>query len=198
VYKFGDSKYFTNWARDRLKEIGIRQLRGALRPASKRRDDLIQLNQQLGIKYMLLVNSYPKNSQTMTSAEAHDAVLNIGTNLLEGIEGANEPEYHDPDSDKTVRRADSDTRTAQVNSARLHQQELYQAIKSDPQTRNVNVFGPSISAGAVGQMDVAIGNIDSNIDGVNIHLIRVLPSAAEASMASLRIPTVLSCVHSTR
>jgi hypothetical protein len=105
----------------------------------------------------------------MTPAEAHDAVLNIGTDLLEGIEGFNEPEYHDPDSGKTVRRAHSDTRTAQANSARLHQQQLYQAIKSDPQTRNVNIFSPSISAEAVGKMDVAIGNIDSIIDGVNIH-----------------------------
>jgi hypothetical protein len=168
-YKFGDSNYFTDWATDRLAEIGIRHLRGALRPAIKRRDDLIQLNQQLGIKYISLVNSYPNNSQTMTPAEAHDAVLNIGTNLLEGIEGANEPEYHDPDSGKTGLRADSDTRTKQANSARLHQQQLYQAIKSDAQTRNVKVFSPSISAGAVGKMDVAIGNIDSIIDGVNIH-----------------------------
>jgi hypothetical protein len=168
-YKFGDSNYFTQWAKDRLTEIGIRHLRGALRLASKRRDDVIQLNQQLGIKYMLLVNNHPKNYAAMTPAEAHDAVLNIGTNLLEGIEGTNEPEYHDPDSGKTVRRAHSDTRNAQANSARLHQQELYQAINSDPQTRNVKVFSPSISAGAVGKMDVAIGNIDSIIDGVNIH-----------------------------
>jgi hypothetical protein len=139
VYKFGDSNYFTDWAKERLIEIGIRHLRGALRPASKRKDTLVHLNKQLGIKYMLLVNSYPKNPQTMTPAEAHDVVLNIGTDLLEGIEGSNEPEYHDPDSGKTVRRAHSDTRTAQ--------EQLYQAIKSDPQTRNVNVFSPSISAG---------------------------------------------------
>jgi hypothetical protein len=168
-YKFGDSNYFTEWATDRLAEIGIRHLRGALLPASKRKNNLIQLNQQLSIKYMLLVNNHPRIHAAMTPAEAHDAVLNIGTNLLEGIEGANEPEYHDPDSGKTVRRTNSDIRTVQANAARLHQQKLYQAIKSDPQTRNVNVFGPSISAGAVGQMDVAIGNIDSTIDGVNIH-----------------------------
>jgi hypothetical protein len=132
-------------------------------------DYLIKINQQLGIKYMLLVNSYPNHKQTMTPAEAHNAVLDIGTNLLDGIEGANEPEYRHPDSGKTVRRADSNTRTAQANSARLHQQELYKVIKSDPKTGSVKVFSPSISAGAVGKMDVAIGNIDSIIDGVNIH-----------------------------
>jgi hypothetical protein len=58
--------------------------------------------------------------------------------------------------------------TVQASSAKLHQQGIYQVIKSDPKTRNVKIFSPSISAGAVANMNVAIGNIDSIIDGVNI------------------------------
>jgi hypothetical protein len=64
VYKFGDSNYFTDWAKERLTEIGIRHLRGALRPASKRKDTLVHLNNRWETRS---VHSGPITGQTEQS-----------------------------------------------------------------------------------------------------------------------------------
>ena len=153
VLKFGDGASYSPQMHNRLKELGVRRIRGVLRAAAAHASEVQALADDLGVKLMLFVNDYG-DAQSMSEAEAVQALIKIGVKRLSGVGAENEPEYFG----------------GNAQQARAQLARLYRAVKGNPATKDVLVFTPSISAtGVVAGMAKKIGDVSAISDGVDIH-----------------------------
>ncbi len=126
----------------KLVELGVRHVRdGAVRNMNGYMDRLREL-EKLGIRFTLGCDLRGITPQAVVSL-----VKELGTDLVAGVQGPNE--YN----------LSGDSNWA--NNLRDYQKRLYQAVKADPVTKNVQVYGPPLTEpGAYS----ALGDISAYID----------------------------------
>ena len=126
----------------KLQQLGVRHIRdGVTRNLNGYMDRLKELA-TLGIRSTLICD--PRD---ITPQAAVSLVKELGTNVVEAVQGPNE---YNLSGDGNW-----------VNNLRNYQQQLYTAINNDSVTQNVQVYGPSLSGGAAYS---AIGDLSAYVD----------------------------------
>jgi hypothetical protein len=142
---YDSSVYYQKYAtliKPKLVELGVRHIRdGAVRNQNGYMDRLREL-EKLGIRFTLGCDLRGTTPQAAVSL-----IKELGTNLVEGVQGPNE--YN----------LSGDSNWA--NNLRNYQKQLYQAIKADPVTKNVQVYGPPLTEPGAFK---ALGDISAYVD----------------------------------
>lgn len=126
----------------KLVELGVRHVRdGAVRNLNGYMDRLREL-EKLGIRFTLGCDLRGITPQATVSL-----IKELGTNLVEGVQGPNEYNLS----------GDSNWAT----NLRDYQKRLYQAVKADPVTKNVQVYGPPMTEPGAYK---ALGDISAYVD----------------------------------
>jgi hypothetical protein len=134
---------YSSLIKPKLQELGVRHIRdGATRNLNGYMDRLKELS-TLGIRSTLVCD--PRD---ITPQAAVNLVKELGaTSVVEAVQGTNE---YNLSGDGNW-----------VNNVRNYQQQLYTLIKNDSVTRNVQVYGPSLSGGEAYD---AIGDLSAYVD----------------------------------
>jgi hypothetical protein len=160
VWKLTLPQFKTQWAFDRLKEIGVRHVRGNITAAGNN-PTLINNLYNAGAR-IILSTDRASILEGWTGQNSHDVAVNLGPEKILGVEGINEPECCGPDW--------PDFLPDWPERARTYQQQLFNAIKGDPQTRNVMVFGPAFMAVSAFSNNLKLlGNVGQYMDSNNHH-----------------------------
>ncbi len=142
---YNSSVYYQEYdslIKPKLQQLGVRHIRdGGTRNLNGYLDRLKELA-TLGIRSTLICD--PRD---ITPQAAVNLVKEIGTNVVEAVQGPNESNLSGDGN--------------WVNNLRNYQQQLYTAIKNDSVTRNVQVYGPSLSGGGAYN---AIGDLSAYVD----------------------------------
>lgn len=142
---YDSSVYYQKYSsviKPKLLQLGVRHIRdGCVRNLNGYLGRLREL-QTLGIRSTLICD--PRD---ITPQAAVSLIKELGTNVVETVQGPNE---YDLSGDSNW-----------VNKVRSYQQQLYQAVKGDSVTRNVKVYGPSLSGGG---STTAVGDLSAFMD----------------------------------
>jgi hypothetical protein len=139
---------------DKIKQSGITNLRDCPCIAAPENPgdtaavtDLISA----GMRFSLVADFHDQTAQ-----QIHDSVVKLGPQHVNSVENRNEPELFDLRDD-----------TWPIAEIRSYQQQLFQAINSDPATRDVEVLGPSLTSADPAE---AFGNsVAASMDRANLH-----------------------------
>lgn len=135
-------KKYSSLIKPKLLQLGVRHIRdGCVRNLNGYMDRLRELK-TLGIRSTLVCDP-----RYITPQAAVNLVKELGTDVVENVQGPNEYNLS----------GDSNW----VNNLRSYQQQLYQGMKGNSVTRNVPVYGPSLTD--YGSFD-AIGDLSAYID----------------------------------
>lgn len=133
---------YSSLIKPKLSQLGVRHIRdGASRNLNGYMDRLREL-ETLGIRTTLTCSPNDTTPQGAVSL-----VKELGTKVVEAVQGPNESNLG----------GDSNW----VNNLRSYQRQLYQAINADSVTKDVNVYGPSLSGESAYN---AIGDLSDSVD----------------------------------
>lgn len=133
---------YSSLIKPKLLQLGVRHIRdGATRNLNGYMDRLKEL-QTLGIRSTLICD--PRD---ITPQAAVSLTKELGTDVVEAVQGTNE---YNLSGDRNW-----------VNNLRNYQQQLYKAINEDSVTKNVQVYGPSLTEGSAYN---AIGDLSAYVD----------------------------------
>lgn len=145
---------------DKLTNLGVRHIRDAAHLESDYDTANYQRYRRLaavGIKTQMIFDLRPGVSgheQLLEpTADKIRQIAEMAGNSLEAFEGANEYDLIGGEG--------------WANALRLHQQQLYQAVKGNPSTANVPVYGPSLAYTRENSDD--LGDLSAYMDGQNLH-----------------------------
>ncbi len=161
---YQDSVYFTDYEgtiKPALSDLAIRHIR----------DDGSPYSSVLPERAKDLYNSYGIKSSYATGYNIQNTInfLKQYGSALEMIEAPNEPDNgKGPDGNQGFFRYGGHTNW--YDSVRQYQQELYAAVKSDPDLSSLPVLGPALALGSTADIKVAqLGNIEAWVDYGNSH-----------------------------
>jgi hypothetical protein len=118
---------------DKIKQSGITNLRDCpciAAPESPGDTAAVADLISAGARFTVAADFHQNSAQ-----QIHDWVVKLGPQHITSVENRNEPELFDLKDD-----------TWPIAEVRRYQQELFQAIKNDPATRDVEVLGPSLTS----------------------------------------------------
>ncbi len=142
---YDSSTYYRDYnslIKPKLQQLGVRHIRdGATRNLNGYMNRLQEL-ETFGIRSTLICDP-----RSITPQAAVSLIKELGTNVVEAVQGPNE--YN----------LSGDGNWA--NNLRNYQQQLYGAVKGDSATRNVSVYGPSLSGGGAYS---EIGDLSAYVD----------------------------------
>ena len=142
---YDSSVYYQKYSsliKPKLLELGVRHIRdGGVRNLNGYMDRLRELEKS-GIRSTLICDMRDITPQAVVSL-----IKELGTNVVENIQG---PTEYNLSGDGNW-----------VNNLRNYQQQLYQSVKADSVTKNVQIYGPVLS-GESGY--AAIGDLSAYVD----------------------------------
>jgi hypothetical protein len=138
--------------------VGIRHVRDSLL-IGPNIGKLDTLHQQLGVRFLLVYDDYTHASGSVRLRAALSSVA-YHRDLLDGIEGPNEPDQFGLHYNGLSGAA----------AATALQTELYRTVKADPRLQSVPVYCPALSFPAPGGLADRLGNLAPVCDVASAHV----------------------------
>lgn len=144
-------QHFFDIIEPRLKALGVRRLRDGMNPGWTGTSILSHLQQLAadGFRFDLITNP-----STLNGTQVHDIIVKqIGVSHVASVENINEPNIS--------------WQGNWVTPTRANQQDIWNAIKSDPDTQSIAVYGPSLVI--YNTAPPQLGDLSTWLDAGNIH-----------------------------